>query len=51
MNINKININGILDGGSHEDAGGVEDVQDSTNDTTRHIPTTQGTTISAMIDN
>ena len=50
MNINKININDILDGGSHKDAGGVEDVRDSTNETTRHIPSTQGTT-SALIDN
>ena len=50
MNINKININDILDGGSHKDAGGVEDVRDSTNETTRHMPSTQGT-MSALIDN
>ena len=50
MGINKININDILDGGSHKDAGGVEDVRDSTNETTRHIPSTQGT-MSALIDN
>ena len=50
MNINKININDLLDGGSHEDAGGVEDVRDSTNETTRHIPSTQGT-MSVLIDN
>ena len=50
MDINKININDILDGGSHKDARGVEDVRDSTNETTRHIPSTQGT-MSALIDN
>ena len=48
--INKININDILDDGSHKDAGGVEDFRDSTNETTRHMPSTQGTT-SALIDN
>ena len=50
MNINTINIIGILDGGSHKDVAGVENVQDSTNETTTHIPSTKGTTISALIE-
>ena len=51
MDINNININDILDCGSHKNAGGVEDVRDSTNETTRHIPSMQGTTVSALINN